>query len=212
VTSLDRTDSGRWRLACEPGPDVEADSVILAVPSFAAADLLERLSPEAAAELRAIDHASVAVVTLGYRPAALPAHPDGAGFLVPRVDGRLTTACTWTTSKWPELRRGGMVLLRASAGRFGDDRPSAMDDPTLVGRLHEEMAEALGITEEPETSLVDRWPRAFPQYAPGHAARVDRIETAVRSLGAVLLAGASYRGVGVAACIRQGTDAATRAL
>ena len=40
--------------------------------------------------------------------------------LVPRVEGRFITACTWSTSKWPALAASGMVLLRASAGRDGD--------------------------------------------------------------------------------------------
>ena len=50
---------------------------------------------------------------------------DGTGFLVPAEAGCLITACTWLSSKWPELHRPGDVLLRASTGRFGDDRASA---------------------------------------------------------------------------------------
>lgn len=177
---------------------------MLAVPAHAAAQLVASAAPTAAAELGAIPSASVSVVTLGYRPDAVPRYLDGGGFLVPRVDGRLITACTWTTSKWPELRRGGLVLLRASAGRAGDTRAMSLTDDAFVDRVHTELTEALGLSDEPVVRLVTRWPRAFPQYQSGHAARVSRIEGALaRELPRLRVAGASYRGVGIAACIRQ---------
>src|SRR5207302_1707003 len=107
--------------------------------------LVRKASPAAAAELDGIRYASVAVATLGYRRGDV-GHPlDGSGFLVPRVDGRLLTACTWFSSKWPALARDGRVLLRCSTGRDGDDRFAALDDDELVARLHAEAAEALGL-------------------------------------------------------------------
>ncbi|MEA2716840.1 MAG: protoporphyrinogen/coproporphyrinogen oxidase, partial [Actinomycetota bacterium] len=114
----------------------DAAAVVVTLPAFAAALLL----PAAAGDLAAIRYASVAVTTLAYRPESVPEPLDGAGFLVPRIDGRLTTACTFTTTKWPSHAAGGLVLLRASAGRAGDDRPDHLDDDALVARLHEELA------------------------------------------------------------------------
>ena len=124
----------------------------------------------------------MAVTTLAYRPESVSKPLDGAGFLVPRVDGRLMTACTFTTTKWPSTAAAseGMVLVRASAGRAGDDRPDHLDDTTLVAQLHDELAEAIGVTDQPVASLVSRWPNGFPQYQPGHAQRVDRIEAVAR--------------------------------
>ncbi|MGI8709370.1 MAG: hypothetical protein ACR2LA_00005, partial [Acidimicrobiales bacterium] len=55
---------------------------------------------------------------------------------------------------------------------------------------------------------VSRWPRSFPQYAPGHLRRVDAIETALAATP-VRLAGMALRGVGTPACIRSAEDAAT---
>jgi len=201
---------GGYRLECGAGDDVDADAVVLTVPSFVAAGMVSALSPVAAGHLAAIRHASVVTATLAYRPDALPRALDGAGMLVPRVEGRLLTACTWSTSKWPALAASGMVLLRASAGRVGDDRAMALDDIEVVRRVHGELAEALGMREEPVNSLVTRWPRGFPQYEVGHAARVDAIEAALATdATGVLVAGAAYRGLGIAACIEQARRAAT---
>jgi oxygen-dependent protoporphyrinogen oxidase len=56
---------------------------------------------------------------------------------------------------------------------------------------------------------VDRWERAFPQYVPGHSARVERIDaTLAEHAPGIVVAGASMRGVGVAACVQQGRVAA----
>ena len=194
-------------LATPDAADAATDAVVVTLPAFAAAPLL----PPAADDLAAIRYASVAVTTLAYRPESVPEPLEGAGFLVPRVDGRLMTACTFTTTKWPSPVGGGLVLLRASAGRAGDDRPDHLDDATLVARLHEELAEAIGVTDPPVASLVTRWTDGFPQYQPGHEGRVDRIEASLAAeLPGVYVAGAAYRGLGIAACIRQGEDTAAK--
>lgn len=202
---------GGFRLECTASrAEVEADAVVITVPSFAAAGMLSTVSPAAADGLAAIRHASVVTATLAYQPSALVRPLEGAGMLVPRVEGRLITACTWSTSKWPALAASGMVLLRASAGRDGDPRAMELDDVEVVRRVHDELAEALGLREAPVTSLVSRWPRGFPQYDVGHRARVDAIEAALaRDAPGVFVAGASYRGLGIAACIEQAQRAAT---
>jgi oxygen-dependent protoporphyrinogen oxidase len=137
---------------------------------------------------------------------------DGTGFLVPAEAGRLVTACTWLSSKWPQLHRPGDILLRASMGRFGDDRPARMSDDELVGRVLDDLGPMLGLRSGPTEAVVTRWPGAFPQYALGHTERVSSIEDAVARLPAVALAGAAYRGVGIPACIASGRTAARAVL
>ena len=205
VDAIEPAGHGRWKVA-----GMLADAVVVTVPAFAAAPLVQSVSPVAAAELRAIEYASVAVVTLGYAPSTLPALPAGSGFLVPRTEHRLMTACTFLSSKWPALASSGLVLLRASAGRLGDERARELGDRELVDRLHREVKEALGPTRAPVTTRVDRWARGFPQYEPGHLARVGRIEAALEAWPGLTVAGSAYRGLGLAACVRQAGEAADR--
>ena len=190
--------------------DLEADRVILATPAFVSADLLREGAPAAAEELEAIDHASVVLTLLSYPADAVDRPLDGSGFLVPRHEGRLMTACSWASSKWPHWEQPGEVLFRVSAGRAGDERAIRMGDDELVARLHGELSEAVGLRASPTASVVARWPRSFPQYAVGHLDRVARIEAALPPHIAV--AGASYRGVGIPACIASGKAAAARVL
>ena len=50
----------------------------------------------------------------------------------------------------------------------------------------------------------------MPQYHVGHLERVDRIESIVAEFTGLELAGKSYRGVGIPACIASGFAAAER--
>ncbi|MDQ1401931.1 MAG: protoporphyrinogen/coproporphyrinogen oxidase [Actinomycetota bacterium] len=189
--------------------DVDADRVIVTTPASVTAALVGDAAPDAASALRTIEYASVALTLLAYPSSALTRPLDGSGFLVPRVDGRLMTACSWASSKWAELASPETVLLRVSAGRIGDERTLELDDDELVERLHLELVEAMGLTAEPSDATVVRWHRAFPQYRPGHRALVDRILTDVKdALPGVELAGAAYRGVGIPACIATARRAA----
>ncbi|MGQ0742845.1 MAG: protoporphyrinogen oxidase [Acidimicrobiales bacterium] len=195
------------------GGVLEAEAVVLAIPAHQGHPVLAASAPRVSQALASIDHASVSVVTLAYRPDQLSGYLNGAGFLVPRVDGRLVTACTWMTSKWPELRRSGHILLRASCGRAGDVRHLEMTPDELTGRVHRELARALGISGTPVTTEVTRWNQAFPQYRSGHSQLVDRAQADLgRALPGVWLAGCSYRGLGIAACIRQGREAGRSAM
>ncbi|MBV8979773.1 MAG: protoporphyrinogen oxidase [Acidimicrobiia bacterium] len=211
VDGVERTDAGRLVVNVHDGAPIETDAVVLAVPASAAAAMVRGASAKAAAELAQTRFASVAVATLAYRPDDM-VHPlNGSGFLVPRVDGRLLTACTWFSSKWPDVRPGGLTLLRCSAGRDGDERIADLDDGDLIARLHAEAADALGLQAAPVEAIVARWPNAFPQYDVGHLGRVDAAERALaRELPGTTLVGASYRGVGIASCVRQAKEMARR--
>lgn len=189
------------------------DATVVTTPAPVTATLVAAASPDAAGELRAVDYASVALAVLVYPIAAVNRPLPGTGFLVPAAEGRLLTACSFASSKWPHWAGPGDLVLRASAGRWGDERAMELGDEDLCERLHRELAAAAGLVGEPRLTRVIRWERAFPQYRPGHLARVGRAEAALaRDLPTVTLAGAAYRGVGIAACVAQGRSAARRAL
>lgn len=119
------------------------------------------------------------------------------------------TACSFASNKWPHWVEPGEALVRISAGRFGDNRALELDDATLCDRLLAELEDALGRAISPAAVRISRWPDAFPQYVPGHGARIDAVEASLADrLPAVALAGASYRGSGIPACIGSGRRAA----
>lgn len=210
VRSITPRSDGRYHLQCEPRLPLVADGVLLATPAWAAAAMVQAIAPDLAARLASITYASVVTVTLGYPASALPRPVAGSGFLVPRVEGHLLTACTWCTNKWPHLQRSPLIIVRCSAGRNGDTRAFQLADDILVEQLHGELVQAMGIQGQPAERVITRWERAIPQYETGHQARVDEIESVLARWPGLTLAGAPYHGVGIAACVRSGAAAAAR--
>ncbi len=207
VSSIERTGE-EWRVTV--GSEVlRAHSVVVAVPAALAASILRGLSEELVAELSSIRTASVALTLFAY-PRSEVSLPEGSGMLVARPDGHLMTAASWWSQKWPHLDTGDHVIVRASAGRDGDERFRSMSDAELVDALHHELLCVLDIRARPTEAAVSRWIDGFPQYDVGHAARVERIEAHCAALPGLVLAGASYRGIGLPACIRDANAAARR--
>lgn len=182
------------------------DGVVLAVGANEAARLLGALAP---VDLGATT-TSVALLTMAFAAADLPV-PDGInGILVPPDEGRLMTALSFGSNKWPQWAQPGRVVVRVSSGRHGDQRSAAMGDEALVGALARELGEALGVPgAAPAAWRVSRWPNAFPLYRVGHLERVAAVTaTLASSAPGVTLAGGSYHGAGLPACIASGRRAA----
>ncbi|OLE27207.1 MAG: protoporphyrinogen oxidase [Actinobacteria bacterium 13_1_20CM_3_71_11] len=203
-------DGYAWRVSVG-GEVLDADAVVLAVPARPAARLLTGVAPGAAAEIGALDYASVALVTLAVRGARLP---ELSGFLVPASEGYAVKALTIFTTKWAHLARpDGLAVLRASVGRYGDVAVLHRSDEELAGLVHAELGRLLGHPlPEPERTRVTRWGGALPQYAPGHLDRVGRARAELVDMQGIAVAGAAYDGVGVPACVRSGWAAAQRIL
>lgn len=202
VAGLDRVD-GRWQMALDGG-EIDADHVVLTTPAFVTADLVTRVAPRAAAVLREIPYASVAVITLAFPPEVGEHAPEGSGMLVPRTEGRLVKAATWISNKWPHHAGGDRWLVRCSVGRVDDRTPLELDDDVLVARVVTELDEAMGLGAVPLETHVTRWERSLPQYDVGHLDRVRAIRDALAvDAPGLHVAGAAYDGVGLAPCAGQ---------
>jgi protoporphyrinogen/coproporphyrinogen III oxidase len=205
---------GALRLHLEDGATLAADGVVLAVPARAARRIVADASPVASGELARLRAASVAVAVLAY-PAAAAATPAlaGTGVLVPSSRRRLLKAATFLSTKWPHHGGQRRVLVRASAGRAGDERAVELSDDELVAGLHADLREATGVTVVPTDARVHRWRSSLPQLEVGHVERIEEASVALRrDLPGVVLAGAPYHGPGVAACLRSAATAAQQIL
>jgi oxygen-dependent protoporphyrinogen oxidase len=217
VRELRHSPDGRWSVVVGSTTDAEAiqaDAVVLATPAAPTARLLAEVAAAAAIQLRRIEYASMAVVTLAYPSAVVGDRLAGSGFLVPPVDGRAVKAATFSASKWRWLGELGeqqsVTLLRASIGRHGDEQILQRDDAELVELAGGELEEAVGLRGPLVDAQVTRWGGALPQYTVGHAGRVERIRAAVTQVDRLEVCGAAYEGIGIAACVADGQRAATR--
>ncbi|MBF4160230.1 protoporphyrinogen oxidase [Nocardioides acrostichi] len=216
VRELARTSSG-FRLAVGPATSperLEVDAVVLATPPAATARLLADVAPAASALLGRVESASVVVVSFAFRTAEVGAlaDTDCSGLLVPPVEGRDIKASTFSFAKWGWVREAGagegLVHLRTSLGRHGDETTLQVPDAELVARSRRDLAVLAGVAADPVDAHVQRWGGGLPQYAPGHVALVAGVRDAVAAVPGLAVCGAAYDGVGIPAVLASAHRAA----
>ena len=132
-------------------------------PRYGVCRSVEPVNQAASDELRAIEYADVAVVTLGY-PADQARHLRGSGFLVPPVEGLTVKGVTHSSSKWDWVARAartsaddGLAVLRASIGRAGDPPLDQSSDQELARIAADDIAVMVGLPRRPAFVSVTRW-------------------------------------------------------
>ncbi|MEV6123188.1 protoporphyrinogen oxidase [Streptomyces sp. NPDC052077] len=210
ATGLRRTPDG-WRITAGDR-ELRADAVVVAVPAPAAAGLLRAEAPAAAAELAAVEYASMALITLAYRRSDAAALPEGSGFLVPPVDGHTIKASTFASRKWGwiDAQDPGLTVVRTSVGRYGETEILGRDDDALVEVSRHDLREATGLSAAPVATRVTRWRDGLPQYPVGHHARVARVRAHLAGLPGIDVCGAAYEGVGIPATVADAHAAVDR--
>ena len=97
-----------------------------------------------------------------------------------------------------------MVLLRCFMGgdALGKVDESLVDPPARIA--------AASWAFKPSRSFhsIARWPNSMAQYTVGHAQRHEQIESIVKEIPGLHLAGNGYRGIGSAGLHQMGKEAA----
>ena len=192
-----------WRLSFTGGSALEAEAIILAVPSWVAARLLAGLGVSAARALDTVLYAPSITVSLAYREDQVPQAVEGAGFVVALDSGAALRACTYAWRKYLKRAPEGYALLRAFVGPVDGD-PSSI--------AHAELAAILGIEGDPLWTRAFYWPRGLPRYPRGHGERVAAVRDRLARLPPLAIAGAGFDGAGVSACVKSGREAAKQIL
>ncbi len=206
----ERTGSG-FRLRVNGGW-MEASSVILACPAWAAAGLMATLDGTLSSLLGSIPYTSSVTAALCYDAAKFDGQRAGHGFLIPRVERSRMAACTFVGSKFDHRAPADKILLRCFFGGAGDDAVLDESNDTLVALAREELRMILGLTAEPLFTSVTRCPRSMAQYTVGHAERLKQIQARAAAIPGLYLAGNGYTGIGIPDCIRMGRAAAANAI
>lgn len=186
----------------------ESATLVIATPAFAAAQLLQKLSPEISSLLVEIPYTSLVSLPLAYRSEQVKGNLDGFGFLAPRGQGLRTLGSVWTSSLFKDRAPDGWIFTINFIGGVTDPEAAKLSDDELIDIVHNDLKRVLGITGDPRRLPLTRYERAIPQYNLGHAARIGKIESALRGHTGLWLAGNYLRGVSLGDCIKQAEDIA----
>jgi len=205
VRELTRDASGKYHIKLSHGGKLQADAVLLAVPAYAASELVNALSPRTAELLCNIEYVDTGVLTLAYRRSDVPHPLDGTGVTIPRSENRPINALTWTTSKLNYRAPDDVVLIRVFYG--GARRPDifTLSDKQVTAIARAELRNILGIEAAPVGEYSSRWKQSTPQYKVGHLELLRQIEETLPE--GIHVIGAAYRGIGLPDCIKQARDA-----
>jgi protoporphyrinogen/coproporphyrinogen III oxidase len=217
VTAIAPTGDGRWTLtvpgddgSSPEGQDATFDAVVFATPAGATATMLADHAADAALLLGRAKTADVVMTTLHVRADQWPGRLRRlSGYLVPKPDQRWVTAVSFASQKWAHWRPpAGGEILRVSIGRDGM-AVMHLDDDEVLRVVLDDLELHIGLRFTPQEVRITRWPAAFAQYRPHHAAWVDDVEAALPA--GVFVTGAGFRGIGIPACVRDASSTAARA-
>ena len=218
-----RPEAGGWAVSAGPRSE-RFDAAILAVPTYAGAEILRSgsagISTELAAgfatqvatEVAAVQYSSSITIGLGYDRQVRQSLPPGFGFLVPRSEGKRLLAATFVHHKFPHRAPTDHALLRCFLGGASAEDAWPLTDDQIVGIVRTELQQILGLSSEPLFARVYRWKAAMAQYGIGHLERMERIKGFSQQLPGLALAGNGYRGIGVPDCIRSGREAVAQVM
>jgi oxygen-dependent protoporphyrinogen oxidase len=178
----------------------EYTHLALALPTFAAAELLAPLFPQAAAALAAVHYPPMSVVFSAYDRSVV-AHPlNGFGALHPKVEGTYAAGSIWTSAIYPQRVPPGQVLFTTFVGGAQYEAAATQPEETQKAAVHAELSRFYGISGAPRWQKRYLWARSIPQFDEhivGAHAAAEALE------GENIVTVANWRaGVSVPDCIR----------
>lgn len=193
----------RLRLAGQTEPTEVFDAVVLALPAYAAAPLLQPLDAAAAEALAAVHYPPMTAVHTAYDRSAVQHPLNGFGALSPRVEQPVAAGTLWSSSLFPDRAPAGQVLLTSFVGGAQYEDLARQPDEQLLAAVRAEQERLYGLQPGAPARLqhIFRWPRSIPQFdsriIEAHAA-ADRLEA--KGIWTV----ANWRaGVGIPDCLRR---------
>ncbi|NNJ08944.1 protoporphyrinogen oxidase [Chloroflexales bacterium ZM16-3] len=213
ATSLHAAGDG-WALVVDRGGQietVEAASVIIAAPAYAAADLVADLDAAASKALSEIRYSSMAVVNLGYRRSQVSHPVDGFGVLSPSCERRSFLGILWASTLFPPFAPENRVLtINLMGGELNPIRPEQTNEELIAQAIADNQA-VIGASSEPEVVNITRWPKAVAQYTFGHVERMAALERLEKARPGLYFVGSYRGGVGMPKCWRNGVNTADQA-
>jgi protoporphyrinogen/coproporphyrinogen III oxidase len=185
-------------------------AVVLATQPHVAAELIEYIDPDAADTAGEITAPPVNVVYFGYKREQV-GHPlDGLGFLATKDTSRIVSGAQFCSTMYTGRAPDGYVSISAYAGGARNPDLAKISEAELVAQVHTELADLLNIKGDPVLHKTRRWALGLPQYALGHPARVEVLETTCERVPGLFVTGNYLQGVSVANCLNSAVQTAER--
>lgn len=190
---------------------LHARSVIIALPAYGAAELLQPLRPELSDDLAAIPHPPLAVVFQGYRRQDIDHPLDGLGFLTPSVEKRSVLGTLFSSTLFAGRAPEGYAALTSFVGGARQPELAVLPAADLNALAADEARRLLGARKAPVLSKVRHWRMGLPQPGLGHESVLAHLGGLENLHPGLFVTGNYISGTSTVACIDNGLAAAARA-
>jgi oxygen-dependent protoporphyrinogen oxidase len=201
VTSISQDEASQYVVTRGQQPPASPYShLALALPAYAAAELLAPLHPSAAAALAAVRYPPMTLVYSAYDRAAV-GHPlQGFGALNPKAEGTYSAGAIWTSSLFPDRVPAGQVLFTSFVGGAQFAQQAQEPAASQLAAVDAELRRLYDISAAPRWQHRYYWPRSIPQFD-AHLAAARAAVGPLRANNIVAVAN-WQAGVSVPDCVR----------
>jgi oxygen-dependent protoporphyrinogen oxidase len=188
----------------------EANVVVFATPTYAAAPIIRPIDPAMASTLEAVSYPPVAEVFMGFPLTQIGRALDGFGFLVPEKEHRKILGCIWSSSLFPGRAPAGHAAVTTFVGGSRSPELASLPEPELRAAVLAELGELLGANGEPSIVRTVRWERAIPQYTMGYRAVLDAMDRFELNFQGSFFCSNARGGIAVGDCVMSAHKTAGR--
>ncbi len=199
-----KTENGKWKIKTDDA-EINAksfDAIVVATPSFVAAELVDDFDGELSQRLSEIYHPPLAVIVSAFKKKDINFDLDGFGFLIPKVERRKILGSLWSSVIFEKRAPENVHLLTTFIGGARNAELFDKSDDELFQIAQTELNEILGLKGEPIFQRIRRWKKAIPQYNIGYEKITDSIEDFKKEHAGFFFCSNFYRGISVSDCIK----------
>lgn len=179
-----------------------SDNLVVSIPAYAAAPLLESMDGDLAKTLADIYYPPVNVIITAFRKSDVNFNLDGFGFLIPGKEKRKFLGSLWSSIIFEHRTDSEHHLLTNFIGGSRSPEMTAMDDDSSLKTVHDELNSIIGLKDRDAFHRIMRWEKAIPQYGRNHNAVTEKIESFMNGSKGLFFCSNFYKGISVCDCIK----------
>lgn len=212
VLAIQKDASHVYRINLSTGETLLAKNVILAVPAYVAAHLVQSFMPEGSYNLERIPYSGISVAHLGFDQSQIKHPLDGFGCLIPRKENIKLLGTIWASSLFAQRAPEGKILLSNFIGGAHNPEVAREKASQIERQVSWDLQRVFNLrgSLEPQFRKVWIYDKAIPQYSMGHSQRIATIEAKLDKHKGLHLAGNYLRGIALNECVKSGQLAADR--
>lgn len=152
----------------------------------------------------------LSVMVLGFEKNQV-SHPlDGFGLLVPEAENRTILGALMTSTLFEGRTPPDHHLLTVFIGGGRQPELAKKESNELLQSVKKDLAELIGLREDPVFKEHIYWPKSIPQYEPGYGSILNIFDAIEERNPGFYIAGNFRGGISVPDCIKKGIELANR--